>query len=110
MIYETNAPTREDIDATPGLLVLQFGTDWCGYCVAAEPLVAQALADFPHVAHRRIEDGKGRPLGRSFGIRLWPTLVFLVDGREVARVTRPAEAAVIRRALAEMTDSAEGDG
>lgn len=110
MTYETNAPTREEVDAMPGALIVQFGTDWCGYCMAAEPLIAQALADFPDVARRRIEDGKGRPLGRSFGIRLWPTLVFLVDGREVARVTRPADAAEISRALAEMTGSAQSDG
>jgi len=110
MHYETKAPTREEVAAMPGAVVLQFGTDWCGYCEAAEPLIANAFADFPAVSHRRIEDGKGRPLGRSFGVKLWPTLVFLVDGREVARVVRPADAKVVSQALAEMTDSAQSDG
>ncbi len=108
--YETNGPTRAEIDAMPGAVVVQFGTDWCGHCQAAEPLIADAFADFPNVAHLRIEDGKGRPAGRSFGVKLWPTMVFLVDGREVARVTRPADARVISQALAEMTDSAQSDG
>lgn len=44
------------------------------------------------VRHLKIEDGPGRPLGRSFGIKLWPTLVFLRDGTEVARVVRPTHA------------------
>ena len=110
MSYQPNAPTRDEIDAMPGSLVVQFGTDWCGYCQAAEPLIANAFADFPNVAHLRIEDGKGRPLGRTFGVKLWPTLVFLVDGREVARVTRPADAEAISQALAKMTDSAQSDG
>ena len=110
MSYQPNAPTRDEVDAMPGSVVVQFGTDWCGYCQAAQPLIANAFADFPDVAHLRIEDGKGRPLGRSFGVKLWPTLVFLVDGREVARVTRPADAAVIGQALAEMADSAQSDG
>lgn len=43
----------------------------------------------------KIEDGRGRPLGRAFGIKLWPTLVFLRDGVEVARVVRPLDAAQI---------------
>ena len=110
MSYQPDGPTRAELDAMPGSLVVQFGTDWCGYCQAAEPLIANALADFPNVARLCIEDGKGRPLGRSFGVRLWPTLVFLVDGREVARVTRPADATVVSQALAEMTDSAQSDG
>ena len=39
--------------------------------------------------HIKVEDGSGQPLGRSFGIKLWPTMVFLKDGREVARLVRP---------------------
>ena len=109
-LYATNGPSRAELDAMPGSVVVQFGTDWCGWCQAAEPLIADAFADFPNVAHIRIEDGPGRPTGRSFGIRLWPTLVCLVDGREVARVTRPADAKVVSRALAEMTGSAQSDG
>ncbi len=108
--YRTDAPARTEIDAMPGAVVLQFGTGWCGWCQAAEPLIEQAFADFPNVARLRIEDGPKRPLGRSFGIKLWPTLVCLVDGREVARVTRPADASVVSRALAEMDDTAQSDG
>ena len=52
--------------------------------------------------HLKVEDGKGRPLGRSYGVRLWPTLVFLKDGSEVARLVRPGDAASIGRALAQI--------
>jgi thioredoxin 1 len=85
--------------------VLEFGTDWCGHCRAAQPLVAQALAGAPSVRHVKVEDGKGRPLGRSFGVKLWPTLVFLRDGAEHARVVRPEDAAAVLRALATITDA-----
>jgi thioredoxin 1 len=44
----------------------------------------------------------GRPLGRAFGVRLWPTLVFLSDGTEVARLVRPSEARAIADALAQI--------
>jgi thioredoxin 1 len=63
------------------------------------PLVQARLAEHPQVRHLRIEDGPGRPLGRSFGIRLWPTFVFLRDGREVARLVRPRDPAALGHAL-----------
>lgn len=48
----------------------------------------------------KIEDGPGRPLGRSFRVKLWPTLVFMLGGKEVARLVRPGDASEIRDALA----------
>jgi thioredoxin 1 len=41
-----------------------------------------------------VEDGKGKPLGRSFRVKLWPTLVFLRDGRVMKQVSRPDPAEV----------------
>lgn len=87
--YQSEQPTRASIDALEGDTVLEFGTNWCGICQAAAPHIAAGLAAMPGLRHLRIEDGPGRPLGRSFGIKLWPTLVLLRRGREVARVVRP---------------------
>ncbi|PKQ22404.1 MAG: thiol reductase thioredoxin [Actinobacteria bacterium HGW-Actinobacteria-5] len=80
---------RAQADALPGLTVIQFGTNWCGYCRAAEPHIERALAEVDGLARIKVEDGNGRPLGRSYRVKLWPTLVFLRDGEEVARVVRP---------------------
>ena len=98
--YTPAAPAREEIERLPGPTLIEFGTPWCGYCRRAQPLIASALAAHPRVRHFKIEDGSGRPLGRSFRVKLWPTLVFLADGQEVARLVRPADAATIRDALA----------
>ncbi|MEP7301282.1 MAG: thioredoxin family protein [Caldimonas sp.] len=95
-------PERAAIDALAGPTLLEFGTSWCGHCRAAQPLIAQASAAYPQVRHIRIEDGSGRRLGRSFAVRLWPTLVFLKDGREVARRVRPRDAATIVDGLAQI--------
>lgn len=97
--YSQQAPTRADIDARPGPLVLEFGDDYCGICAAARPAIEQALAARPEVQHLKIADGPGRPLGRSFRVKLWPTLVFLQDGHEVARLVRPMQAQPIAEAL-----------
>lgn len=105
--YATTAPSRDEIDALQGAAVIEFGTDWCGYCRGAQPLVAEAFARHGDgVRHTKIEDGPGRPLGRSFRIKLWPTLVFLLNGAEVARVVRPTSAAELDEAFAALGDAA----
>jgi thioredoxin 1 len=97
--YATSVPTRDEVDALAGATVLEFGTGWCGWCRAAQPLIAGAFASHPGLRHIKVEDGPGRPLGRSFRVKLWPTLVFLKDGRELARVTRPASLDELRNAM-----------
>jgi thioredoxin 1 len=99
--YETAQPERSAIDALPGTIALDFGTNWCGYCRNAEPHIERALAGAQGVQHIKVEDGPGRPLGRSFRVKLWPTVVVLKDGKEVARVVRPLDADAVRDALAQ---------
>ncbi len=97
--YQDLATTRAEIEAMPGPTLLEFGTNWCGWCQGAQPHIAAALAGHSGLRHLKEEDGKGRPLGRAFGVKLWPTLVFLRDGQEVARVVRPADAEAVRQGL-----------
>jgi len=98
--YAETEPKRAEVDALEGLTVVEFGSPWCGYCRRAQPLIAEALAAHPHVRHIKIADASGRRLGRSFKVKLWPTLVFLKDGKEAARVVRPADVREIAEALA----------
>ena len=99
-------PTRAEIDASRGPLLLEFGSPTCGHCRAASPLVEQVLGEHAPVPHLKITDGPGQPLGRSFQVKLWPTLVFLRDGEEVARLVRPRELAPLRRAMTGIVEPA----
>lgn len=98
----TSEPARSDIDALRGPAMIEFGTSWCGFCRAAQPHVAAALGNHTGVRHIKVEDGSGRPLGRSFAVKLWPTLVFLHDGREVDRLVRPRDAVAVEQAMASL--------
>lgn len=112
-MQSTNGPreaSREEIDALAGSAVIEFGAARCGHCRAARPLIAEALVRNPGVCHIKVEDGPGRKLGRSFRVKLWPTLIFLQQGREVARLVRPADVRAIEEALRRIdAAAAKGD-
>ncbi len=107
--YTADAPSRDEVDATRGTLVLEFGTGWCGICAAAQPKIADAFDRHPGIPHLKIEDGPGRPLGRSFKVKLWPTLILLRDGQEVERLVRPTDARAIDEALSRLDTAAATD-
>lgn len=104
--YNAEQPDRVQVNAQPGLAVVEFGTNWCGHCQAVQPLLTQVFGDYPNVHHTKVEDGSGRPLGRSFRVKLWPTLIFLRDGQEVSRLVRPTRISDIEEAFEQL--AAEG--
>lgn len=104
--YTADAPSRAEVDTLDGITLLEFGTAWCGHCRAAQPLLTSAMAH-RDIRHLKIEDGPGRPLGRSFRVKLWPTLILMHRGEELGRVVRPVDTQEIE-ALLRQGDSAAG--
>jgi len=101
--YLAQEPSRTDVDAADGLQLIEFGAPDCGFCVAIQSALARTLEvadeNGTSLTHLKIEDGSGRPLGRSFNIKLWPTLVLMRAGVELGRVVRPTGAPQLRELL-----------
>lgn len=97
--YLPETLSRAELDALPGYVVVDFGTNWCGHCTAAQPSIEKVVADYPQVRRIKVEDGSGRKLGRSFRVKLWPTLVFMRDGQEVVRLVRPTRTSDLEEAF-----------
>lgn len=100
--YSDVEPKREEVDAMAGPTLVEFGSPWCGHCRRAQPLIAEAMTSHPKVRHIKVADASGKRLGRSFRVKLWPTLVFLRDGEEAAKLVRPGDTAEIEQALAQI--------
>ena len=87
-------PSREEVDQMQGAVLLEFGAGWCGHCQALAPHLSKLLNSRPHIRHIKIEDGPGKRLGRSFRVKLWPTLVLMHDGQVVQQLVRPEPGSV----------------
>lgn len=97
--YQEAQPERAALDAQAGPVLVEIGSPTCGHCRRASPLVESAMASHPGVPHVKVADGPGRPFGRSFRVKLWPTLVFMKDGAVVETLVRPTDEAAIAKAL-----------
>ncbi len=96
-------PSREHVDQLPGTVLLEFGAEWCPHCQAVQPVLKELLDASPQIQHLKIEDGRGKPLGRSFRVKLWPTLIVMRDGQEAARLVRPSDVEM-RAAIAQFSE------
>lgn len=96
-------PHYSEISQLNGLVLLEFGAAWCSYCQAAQALIAQAVAQHQQLSHIKIEDGKGKRLGRQFAVKLWPTLILLNNGVEVRRLVRPTHLEEVLQLFSEHT-------
>ena len=81
-------------------LVIDFWADWCGPCKTMAPVFEALAAEFePHVRFAKVDTDKERELADYFRISSIPTLSFIANRNEVARVAGAMFAGDLRRWL-----------
>lgn len=83
--------SRSEVDSLLGHTILEFGADWCPHCQGIQGVLRSELNKHPKFRHLKIEDGKGRRLGRSYGVKLWPNIVLLLNGKQQNQLARPSK-------------------
>lgn len=100
--YTEETFTFEQVSELVGDAILEFGAPWCGHCQAASSAIKEVVAEHSELRHIKVYDGKGKPLGRAFKVKLWPTLIFLHEGNEVARLVRPLSSDEVRQLISKI--------
>ncbi len=100
--YAEAAFTFEQIGELSGDAILEFGAPWCGHCQAASSAIKEVVNEHSGLPLIKIYDGKGKRLGRMFKVKLWPTLILLHDGSEVARLVRPKSSDEVRQLISKI--------
>ena len=96
-IHLTEQNFDEALVATRGLVMVDFGAEWCGPCRAIAP-VLEELADASEgrVTPMKVNVDENAGLAARFAIRSIPTIVFFKKGAIVDRVIGAASKAVLQ--------------
>lgn len=52
--YEEETLNRDEVEQRPGTWVLEFGANWCGYCIAAQKDIETVLSPMTEVHHEKL--------------------------------------------------------
>ena len=79
-----------DVKNATGLVVVDFGAEWCGPCKALEPTINELADDYAGneaVAIAKCDVDEARDLASTLGIMSVPTIVFFKGGSVVHQVS-----------------------
>jgi thiol-disulfide isomerase/thioredoxin len=78
-------------------VLLDFETDWCGFCRTMDPVIQQLAAEGYNV--RKVNGDHEPDLVQEFGIAAYPTFVAVSNGNEVGRISGKVSKAQLRALL-----------
>lgn len=67
--------------------ILDFYASWCVPCKTLHPVITQVKEKYPEIEIEAIDVDKNVELANAYRVMGLPSLVFLKDGNEVARLT-----------------------
>lgn len=80
--------TSDSFDSTiaKGKVLIDFYTEWCGHCRIVQPVVEELSVKYADsVLVAKVDADTEKELADRYGIKIYPTIVVLEDGEEIAR-------------------------
>jgi thioredoxin 1 len=82
----TNATFDEAVLAAPRPVLVDFGAEWCGPCVAVAPVIRSLALEYAdRLTVATVDVDTDPQLAARYGVRSLPTVMLLADG-EIRRV------------------------
>lgn len=86
MAKEFTDNEMEQLLAQKNLIVIDFWAEWCGPCKKMSPIVDELAVEYDGVVDvRKCDVEENVEVAAKFGIMAIPTIVFVKDGKEIAR-------------------------
>lgn len=80
------AALTEKLAAADGIVLVEFGAEWCPPCRMIEPVLAELSAANVDLEVVAVDTDAAPELASRFDVMSVPTLVFFVDGRPISRL------------------------
>ena len=98
----TDATFEAEVIAQPGVVMVDFGADWCPPCRLIAPVVDRLAVEYAGRARIATLDTDANPAATArFAVRSLPTLLFFRDGQLVDRVVGAVPKAALEAKLAQ---------
>lgn len=97
----TDATFTNEVESHAGLVVVDFGADWCPPCRVIAPVVGALAEEYTGRAKVLTLDVDANPKTASrYGVRGLPTLLFFKDGQVVDTIVGAVPRSTLEQCLA----------
>jgi len=69
--------------------VLYFSATWCAACFIIGPLLERIAEEHPEIEFHKIDVDDDFEVANYYNVQGMPTLIYMQEGKEVARVVGP---------------------
>ena len=102
VITVTDESFEREVEQAKGLVVVDFGADWCGPCRMMAPIVERLAEEFEGRAKiGKLDVDANRGTAARFNVRSLPSILLFRDGALVDTVVGAVPAPVLRGRIAD---------